>query len=306
MIIRMDDPLRAALDGLKAETESARLEAARLLQGQGTELSGEEEREVREAYAKETVPWVRGALAEVLAAGAPPIGVGHTIPAPRWDEQIEGVGPEVARRAVNVSTKRVLHEVSAVVGRARVAARTDLGDAYLGSDTDRQLTYLYELCQGLRTLAGATANPAFEEFDLSEEIRLEAEAVEERLVVKIRPEGLDNFIVNADRSLLGIALRNLIVNAAEATDALEGDDRVVVVTWGVSGESVQIAVIDRGPGPAPFLAQSTRAGLTTKVGHSGYGLATASEAMRSMDGEVQLSRNERGGATALILWPGLP
>jgi C4-dicarboxylate-specific signal transduction histidine kinase len=101
-------------------------------------------------------------------------------------------------------------------------------------------------------------------------------------------------------------LRNLIVNAAEATDTLEGYDRVVVVTWGVSGKSVQIAVIDRGPGPAPFLAQSTRAGLTTKIGHSGYGLATASEAMRSMDGEVQLSRNERGGATALILWPGLP
>lgn len=302
----MDERLRVALDGLKAETESARLVAARRIEEHGAVLTGEAEREVREAYANETVPWVRGALAEALAAGAPPIGVGHTIPAPSWDEQIEGVGPEVARRAVNVSTKRVLHEVSAVVGRARVAARADLGEDYPQSDTDRQLTYLYELCQGLRTLAGATASPTFEEFDLSEEIRVEAKAVEELRVVKIRPEGAKNFTVNADRSLLGIALRNLILNAAEATESLEGDDRVVVVTWGVSDKGVQIAVIDRGPGPARFLGHSSRAGLTTKVGHSGYGLATASEAMRSMDGEVQLSRNERGGATALILWPGLP
>src|SRR5262249_32757920 len=162
---------------------------------------------------------------------------------------------EAARRAINVSTKRVLHEVSAVVGRARVAARADLGEAYSGSDTDRQLTYLYELCQGLRKLAGATANPDFEEFDLSEEIHAEAKGVEERLLVTVRPEGPRKFMVNGDRSLLGIALRNLIVNAAEATDSLQsGDDRVVVVTWGVSGKNVQIVVIDHGPGPASFLA----------------------------------------------------
>ncbi len=303
----MNDSLRSSLDGLKADTETARLEAARHLEEHASELSGDEEREVREAYATEMVPWVRGALAKVLATGSTPIGVGHTIPAPRWDEQIEGVDAEVARRAINVSTKRVLHEVSAVVGRARVAARADLGEAYSGSDTDRQLTYLYELCQGLRKLAGATANPDFEEFDLSEEIHAEAEGVEERLLVTVRPEGPRNFMVNGDRSLLGIALRNLIVNAAEATDSIQsGDDRVVVVTWGVSGKNVQIVVIDHGPGPASFLAHSPRAGVTTKVGHSGYGLASASEALHSMNGEVQLSRNESGGATALIIWPGLP
>lgn len=303
----MNDPVRAALDGLKAETESTRLEAARELQEHAAELSGEGEREVSEAFATETVPWVRGALAEVLDVGAPPIGVGHTIAAPRWDEQIEGANPDVARRAINLSTKRVLHEVSAVVGRARVAARADLEDAYQASDTYRQLTYLYELCQGLRTLASATVSPKLEEFDLSEEVTALAKSVEGQLLVKIRPEGPANFTVRADRSLLGIAVRNLLVNAAEATESLKAaDERVVVITWGASRKSVHISVIDRGPGPAPFLARSSGAGLSTKIGHSGYGLATASEAMRGLGGEVQLTRNERGGATAVILWPGLP
>jgi signal transduction histidine kinase len=303
----MNDRVRAALDGLKADTESARLEAARELEEHADELSSEGEREVSEAFATEKVPWVRGALAQVLDVGAPPIGVGHTIPAPRWDEQIEGADPDVARRAINLSTKRVLHEVSAVVGRARVAARADLHDAYQASETNRQLTYLYELCQGLRTLSSATVSPKLEEFDLRAEVSALAESVEGQLLVKIRPEGPANFTVRADRSLLGIAVRNLLVNAAEATESLRaGDERVVVVTWGASKKAVHISVIDRGPGPAPFLARSSGAGLSTKIGHSGYGLATASEAMRGLGGEVQLTRNERGGATALILWPGLP
>jgi signal transduction histidine kinase len=304
-IIQMDYELRNALDRLRADTESVRLAAARVLQKRAAELSPQAEHEVREAFATETVPWVRGALAEILAVGSPPIGQGMTIPAPRWDSQVEGANPEVARQAINISTRRVLHEVAAVVGRARVAAGEDLGEAYLGSETYRQLTYLSELCGGLRTLANATVHPTLEEFDLRDELLQLAKSIEADLVVEIRVEGPKDFMVQGDKSLLGLAVRNLLVNAVEATQSLKAaDDRVVLMTWGVAQEGVHISVIDRGPGPAAFLAQASRAGLSTKVGHSGYGLATASEAVRGLEGEVRISRNDRGGATAVIVWPG--
>jgi signal transduction histidine kinase len=301
----MSEDIQHALDGLKADTESIRLAAARSLREHGADLSAAAEREVRKAFAVETVPWVRGALAEVLASGLPPIEKGITIPAPRWDEQVEGADPEVARRAINISTKRVLHEVSAVVGRARVAAGGDMGEGYPESETYRQLTYLSDLCGGLRTLASATVKPALEEFDLRGELVRLAEDVESDLLVTIRVEGPKAFMVNADRSLLDLAVRNLLINAAEATESLKaGDARAVLLTWGASAEGVHVSIIDRGPGPAAFLAQATRAGLSTKVGHPGYGLATASEAMRGLGGEVRISRNDRGGATAVVAWPG--
>jgi signal transduction histidine kinase len=303
----MEDEIRTALDDLRAETESIRLAAARVLQQEAADLSPEAEREVREVFAVETVPWVRGALAEVLAAGAPPIEVGVTIPAPRWDKQVEGADPDVARRAINVSTRRVLHEVAAVVGRARVAAAGDLGQGYPDTETFRQLTYLSELCDGLDTLANATVNPTLEEFELRSVLAELADRVEKSLLVEIRVEGPKDFMVIADRSLIGLAVRNLLANAAEATESLKaGDERVVLITWGASAEGVHISVIDRGPGPAAFLARMMRAGLSTKVGHSGYGLATVSEAMRGLGGEARISRNDRGGATAVIVWPGAP
>jgi len=302
----MDDELRRALDDLKAEPESIRLSAARLLQQRASDLSREAEREVREAFAVEPVPWVRGALAQTLAADAPPLETGVTIPAPRWDEQVEGAKPEVARRAINISTRRVLHEVSAVVGRSQVAAGIDLGDDYPGSETYKQLTYLSELCEGLDTLANATVNPKLDEFDLRALLLELAARIERDFIASIKVEGPKDFMVIADKALLGLAIRNLLVNAAEATESLNAaDDRVVLVTWGVSAEgSVHISVIDRGPGPASFLASTTRAGVSTKVGHSGYGLATSSEAMRGLGGEVRISRNDRGGATVVVIWPG--
>jgi signal transduction histidine kinase len=303
----MADELTEALASLGAETESARLAAARTVLEHASQLSAEAESTVRKAFAKEDVPWVRGVLAEALAVRTPAVGDSVTVAAPRWDERVEGADPGVARQAINISTNRVLHEVAAVVGRARVAAGADIGDRYLASETNRQLKFLSDVCSGLRTLANATESPKIEEFDLRAELLELAASVEEDLIVEIRVEGPGMFMVKADRALLGLAARNLLVNAAEATESLDaGRDRAVLITWGISPEGVYVSIIDRGPGPGAFLASTSRPGVSTKVGHPGYGLATASEAMRSLQGEVRIMRNDRGGATAVIAWPEDP
>ncbi len=302
----MSDDVAGALVRLRSESESTRLKAARELREKATGLSAEAQVAVGTAFAKEDVPWVRGVLAEILALGVGELDQLTAIAAPRWDEEIEDAAPEVARQAVNISTNRVLHEVAAVVGRARVAASEDFAD-FRGSETERQLQFLSDVCDGLRVLASATGNPQVEEFDLRAELSALAARVSASLEVPvpIRVEGPGPvFMVRADRTLLDLAIRNLLANAAEATESLDTPaERAVTITWGISGDSIQISIIDRGPGPPPFLATRSRVGVSTKVGHPGYGLATASEAMRSLGGEVLIRRNDRGGATALIRWP---
>jgi signal transduction histidine kinase len=303
-MIMSNDRVHRIREGLTAEADEARLAIAReLALGEG-EIDAEVEQTVREAFAQETVPWVRGALAEVLARIEDIAWEeGLTVPAPAWDVDLEGVEHESGRELINRSTRRVLHEVSAVVGRARVAARTDLGEAYSSSETGRQLEYLSEVCAGLRTLSAATQAPKQIEFDLASELGELAHAISEEFVFPIRVNGPAPFIVKSDRGLLRVALRNILVNAIEATQTLgAADGRAVMLTWGVSADALHITVIDRGPGPPPFLAALKQAGVTTKEGHPGYGLATASEAMRSIGGRVQIRRNDRGGATVVLSW----
>lgn len=300
----MSSEFDTALEKLKGPTESLRLEGARWILEQGEELSTTADEAVRTALATETVPWVRGVLNQILALDQPELEEGVYVDAPRWDERLESVDADVARQAINLSTRRVLHEVAAVVGRARLAADSDLEAAYLGSETERQLRFLSDVCAGLRRLATATQAPSRREFDLSRELKTLAKSVGADWAVPIYVDGPSPFIVVTDQALLQLAAQNILVNAIESTHSLGAgaSSRPVMVTWGSSASGAHVSVIDRGPGPGRFLARVGRAGVSTKEGHPGYGLATASEAMRSLEGSVRIERNDMGGATVVLRW----
>lgn len=297
--------LPQALASLQARGDNERLQAARTILEVMTEVSPEIAQAVSAALARETVPWVRGALAEILSGEEGRIlQDGVVVPAPSWDRNLEGLDADVARQVINVSTRRVLHEVSAVVGRAKLAARADFPGAYVGSETSQELDFLSDVCDGLRTLSAATQTPQATEFDLSEELENAAEAARREMLCPVQATGPSPFIVITDRTLLRLAVKNVLVNAIEATLAVGAadDSRAVVLSWGVSPDGFHTTVIDRGPGPPAFLATLRSAGVSTKQGHPGYGLATASEAMKSLNGTVEIRRNDRGGATVVLAW----
>jgi signal transduction histidine kinase len=299
-----DERLEQALNDLVATTETARLTAARAILDLMGELSPRIDAGVREALARESVPWVRAVMLQILAKSGPALETGILVSAPSWDEQLNSVDMDVARQVVNMSTTRVLHEVSAVVGRAKLAARAELSGDYRGSETVRQLEFLSEVCAGLRTLASATQSPTLAEFDLSQELGELARAVSEERICPILASGPAPYIVVSDRGLLCLAVRNILLNAVEATVSVGPADesRAIVLTWGSSPGGSHATVIDRGPGPPQFLVATRSAGVSTKEGHPGYGLATASEAMRSLRGAVKIQRNDRGGATVVLSW----
>lgn len=296
----------SALARLRADSFTERLAAARELKERRGALGRDGDRRVREALATETVPWVRGALSSILdAEGDGLLRDGVIVPAPAWDERFAAFDPEIAREAIHMAASRVLHEVAAVVGRAKLAAAEALGDRYLGSETAQELDFLADTCGALRTLSSATKPARPTEFDLSEAVGQLSESIGKEMLFPVHADGPGPpFVVVADRTLLLLALRNVLVNAVEATleAGFPGPPRPVVVAWGPSAYGVTVSVIDRGPGPPSFLAAVKTAGVSTKEGHPGYGLATASEALKSMNGSVTIRRNDRGGATVALAW----
>ncbi len=299
-----DERLEEALGNLTASGETDRLAAAREILDVMTELSPRIDKAAREALARESVPWVRGALVSILAQGGPELEEGVVVPAPTWDAALDELDVDLAHQVLSMSTKRVLHEVAAVVGRAKLAAGVELGDAYSGSQTARQLEFLSEVCAGLRTLTAATQSPTLLEFDLSQELEELSRSVAEQWLFPITANGPTPFIITSDRNLLILAVSNILVNAVEATLSVgpAEEARAIVLTWGSSPGGFHTTVIDRGPGPPGFFGALRNAGVSTKEGHPGFGLATASEAMRSLGGAVQIQRNERGGATVVLSW----
>jgi signal transduction histidine kinase len=289
---------------LRSKSGPTRAKAARGLLAIASEVPAAVDLEVREALNREELPWVRGVLLEVLEKGTPAFGEGVLVPAPSWDREVEGVPAELVRQTLNTSARRVLHEVSAVVGRVDVSAREEMAEEYGGSETARELAFLRAICKGLRTLASATENPSMAEFDLRDQLTELADGITQDLVCPVLSAGPAPFTVTTDWSLLSLAVRNVLVNAAEAT-LLSGsvDGREVRLTWGTSANGIHVTVIDRGPGPPSFLARPTRTRVSTKEGHPGYGLSTASEAMHSLDGDVLIQRNDAGGTTVILSWP---
>ncbi len=303
-----DDPgryeIESARSDLRSKSGPIRARAARAILELGGELPAAVDVEVREALTKEDLPWVRGLLLQILETGSPAFAEGVVVPAPSWDQPLEGIPSELARQSLHTSARRVLHEVSAVVGRVDVAAREELSASYGNSETARELAFLTAICKGLRTLASATDAPTMSEFDLGERLGEVADTITQNLVCPVLAAGPAPFTVTADWALLSLAVNNVLVNAAEAT-LFTGpvDGRAVRLNWGSSATGVHVTIIDRGPGPPGFLARPPKARVSTKDGHPGYGLATASEAMHSLDGEVLVQRNDLGGTTVILSWP---
>ncbi len=295
--------IERALEALGATSGVDRLAGARAVLKHMTELSPQDDERIRRALAQEELPWIRGVLLEILATGSPALEDGVVVSAPSWDERLDSVDADLARQCLNMTARRVLHEVSSVVGRAKVAAKEELSAGYHDSETARELTFLSDVCTGLRTLAGASEAATLLEFNLSQELEELADAVSREMVCPILATGPAPFLVTTDRGLLSLAVRNVLVNAVEATFSVgPAESRPIMLTWGSSPGGTHTTVIDRGPGPPQFLATSRSAGVSTKEGHPGYGLATASEAMRSLGGGVRIHRNDRGGATVVLSW----
>ena len=143
-----------------------------------------------------------------------------------------------------------------------------------------------------------------EPVDLAEVVDQAVELASAKLAerrVRCRVAGVRPLNVLIDPLLMGQALLNLLINAAEATesDAAGGE---VTVTFGPApaesgAKQFHLAVVDDGPGiPPHVLDRIFNPFFTTKDTGTGLGLAIVHRVVESHDGLIVAGNEDGGGA----------
>lgn len=267
-----------------------RLEAARFLVRNATKR---QVRLIEDALAVETVAWVSSALKRALQRTRPKTKA--SADAGERSELPELLTAQIYSDALETTAAQIIHEIEPILGTLRLSAEADVAN-FEESDTKRGLDRLEALIAGLSRLRRAASPPKIKEFALDECIYYWIEAASAGGPVRVLRAGPQPCLVEGDEELVCLSFSNGLRNAIDATTALpvEGVFPDITVNWGETDVDAWISIVDVGVGFRGNLARAFDIGATTKSGHLGMGLATAQQAMTSMEGSVRLIPNERG------------
>ncbi len=288
------NPSRDPKEDLRSPNERVRLKAARKL---ALEPNRKELDELRRAIAREDVRWVKSALERAV----------RRCEAADSEENPELDAEEDLRQTYidgrRDGLRQALHELTPLLGLARAAALEDPPNA---NEVRKQLERMHGVTAALRGLVTAAAAPTLRDFDLAELLSEIASSpplpCPEGLVGS---SGTTPYIVHGDENLIALAVQPLVINAIEAVIQadIEPTRRSVMICWGAESSQHWIAVLDEGGGPSTSDSELFAVGVSGKAGHLGLGLETAMTAIHSLGGEIDLRRNRRHGATAVLRWP---
>lgn len=259
---------------------------------------------LKECLDRETVPWIRRAL--VLAVER--AGIRSERDRLAADDSVKEATSiqldpdQILARATTDATTTIVHEFAPVIGLLRVYVAQDIGEKYPSTRSKRLLDQLSGLLWAVRSLRVAAQSPIFSEFPISDFVTQVIDSTPNENCASIRIVGPQNLLVSADRSQLSLAFGNGLKNAIEAVwerpGAYVGE---IAISWGSTGTENYLVIKDSGLGFTGDPESALRLGATTKENHSGFGLALAVQAMRSMQGDV-LVRNDNPGGHFEIRW----
>jgi two-component system, OmpR family, sensor histidine kinase KdpD len=252
----------------------------------------------------------------VLAAFAAQVAVAYE--QRRLAEAAEAAGPLAeADRMRTALLNAVSHDLRTPIASAKAAVSSLRSPEVHWSDQDQQ-ELLANADEALDRLAELVTNL----LDLS---RLQAGV----LSIALRPVGVDDLVsraldhvardaridvdvpdsvpeVLADAGLLERVIANLVENALRYAPA----DRPVRLAVSTHGDSVELRVIDRGPGIPPTEREAVFAPFqrlndhaTSTSGGVGLGLAIARGFIEAMHGAITLEDTPGGGLTAVVSLP---
>jgi signal transduction histidine kinase len=116
--------------------------------------------------------------------------------------------------------------------------------------------------------------------------------------------GAPALVASGDEPLLSRALRNLLLNAAEAERRAGGDGPLEIEVEKTSEDFLSISIRDRGPGvPAEIRERLYQPFVTGRPGGVGLGLALAYRIVSLHGGTLDLADREGGGTVATLVLP---
>ena len=111
-------------------------------------------------------------------------------------------------------------------------------------------------------------------------------------------------LADFDPDRLFQAVRNVIDNACQALDDVEGDgsDRTISVSRGAAGDRIELSIADTGVGMLPDeVAKIFEPLYSTKAVGVGLGLPMVQQVMEQHGGGVEVT-SEAGRGTEFVLW----
>jgi PAS domain S-box-containing protein len=211
------------------------------------------------------------------------------------------------------------HELTQPIASARNNARAALNFLV------RQPPDLREIREALGCIVGDTdragniidrirehikkAPPGKQHFDLNEainEVIILARSAINRNGVSAQVRLAEQLVpVQGDRVQLQQVVMNLILNAVEATDAVEAEARELWISTELTQTNVLVAVRDSGRGIDPEnLERVFEAFYTTKSSGMGMGLAICRTIIEAHGGQLWADANEPRGAVFQFTLPG--
>lgn len=170
------------------------------------------------------------------------------------------------------------------------------------------IVQLGELAQA-ESAALARRPEAFDAGVLVRELATALEGLFRERGVALELAVVDALPVDLDRGQLGRALRNLVVNAVQATPSAG----TVQLSARRAGATVEVRVADHGPGIATedlphiferfYRADRSRGAAHGGQAGSGIGLTIARELLAANDGSIRVERTGAAGTTLLVVMP---
>lgn len=285
---------------LRAKTTHERGQAARALAAIAIR---EDLPRIRLAYQRETVAYVRTALQDVLEK-LTHVDFAQAEPAADDADVSKEARQQIYSEAVAWVTGFLLHEISTPIGLATLAASREIGEAWEGSRTQRHLDNVKRIFGAIELLKDAAGVPHPQEFDLA---ALLADFVStelpdaEGLISLIGPKP---FLMKSDPALVRLAVANGIRNAVEAVAQIAEPppQHPIVINWEGTDRDYWVSVLDKGIGIIGPVEAAFEAGKSTKMDHSGFGLAIARQAVETLGGTVSLQVASGGGALYEVRW----
>lgn len=275
---------------LNSNDPRERLDAARYLVDNAKKMHAAQ---IDAALGNETVPWVRSALLRALQK------IRQNSPTKRSKRKQELTVLDTAQiysNALETTAAQIIHEIEPILGSLRLSAEIEVPQ-FDGSDTQRGLDRLDALIIALSCLRQAASAPKVRELTLDHCIYIWVdEEISGRSIGLLRA-GPQDCLVEGDQGLIYLGFINGLRNAIDATKALSVEDDNypdIIVNWGTTDIDNWVSIVDSGIGFRGNLTRAFDIGSTTKANHLGMGLATAQQAMTSMDGSVRLIPGERG------------
>jgi two-component system, OmpR family, sensor histidine kinase TctE len=272
------------------------------------------------AYVTKPLTQIQGLLAQRSVNRLDPIPIAGTEMPQELEPFLNGVNSLLQRLDLAITSQRrfiadAAHQlrtpIAAMLNESQLLSRLE-SPAYkdaaiarlqaISERTSRLVTQLLSLARAESSSVSST----FDRVDLCQLIQLVAIDTTPAALSKNIDFALDvkqpNWMINADTTLIGEMVRNLVDNAFCYTPA---GGQVIL---SVSPELQQIAIDDSGPGIrqqereavlAPFFRGTNSSG-SSKLGGSGLGLAIVNEVARLHGATVAIEDSVLGGARFIV------